>query len=426
MKTNRVKLTKNFIDKLPLSIEKSQRYFDTDTPYLIIEVGKRSKTFKLYKKIKGKVKTITLGTFPEYSVTEMRRKAASVFVALNEGKNPNFKGHSLKSYSQSFYEYTHSRYKKGDVSESWLNSCLRHLNLKQSIYPALPDIAIEQFTQGKAYKYLNEVETKHSPTVRDSMLKVLSAMFTKAFNEEVISVNPFQSIKIIANTPRERVLSVDEVNALIESAKHEDLIYLHVLTSLILTGQRKNNVLSMRWEDINLNTKTWIIPASLSKNKKRVELSLSEQMIKLLNLRKELTKNQGEYVFPSNKKPTTHISEKTSKGSWWYRIRARAGLHFPHDKEKNVQVHDLRRTYATLQLRSGTDITVVSKNLGHSNIGVTSSVYAHTNMEQMKQSNQSYADLIFGNSNTSTIDIDKMTQEEKDHLLRELINRASP
>jgi integrase len=44
---------------------------------------------------------------------------------------------------------------------------------------------------------------------------------------------------------------------------------------------------------------------------------------------------------------------------------------------RRVRFHDVRHTHATLLLESGADISVVSKRLGHANVGFTAKVYAH-------------------------------------------------
>lgn len=50
----------------------------------------------------------------------------------------------------------------------------------------------------------------------------------------------------------------------------------------------------------------------------------------------------------------------------------RAGVALPH-----LRPHDLRHTYATISLRSGVPIEVVSKNLGHAKISITLDIYRH-------------------------------------------------
>lgn len=48
--------------------------------------------------------------------------------------------------------------------------------------------------------------------------------------------------------------------------------------------------------------------------------------------------------------------------------------------------HDLRHAYATLMLESGDELTVISKNLGHSNLSTTADVYSHLTRTMQKQS----------------------------------------
>lgn len=42
-----------------------------------------------------------------------------------------------------------------------------------------------------------------------------------------------------------------------------------------------------------------------------------------------------------------------------------------------IRFHDLRHTYATLSLEAGTDLSIVSKNLGHSSYAITADTYSH-------------------------------------------------
>lgn len=44
---------------------------------------------------------------------------------------------------------------------------------------------------------------------------------------------------------------------------------------------------------------------------------------------------------------------------------------------RTMRLHDLRHVAASLMISSGADISVVSKRLGHSTIGVTSDLYGH-------------------------------------------------
>ena len=63
--------------------------------------------------------------------------------------------------------------------------------------------------------------------------------------------------------------------------------------------------------------------------------------------------------------------------AFYYGVRAR--------KLPIVSVHGLRHTYATLGLRAGTSIKVVSQALGHSTISITGDVYTHVLRDQLDE-----------------------------------------
>ncbi len=425
MSKKSINFTKRTLENLPLSTDKEIRYYDSKVPYLILAVGKQHKTFKLYKKIQGKVRTITLGKFPEYSITEMRDKAAATFTALLEGKELNKKTYTTHSFISDYLTFQRHRFEAGNLSKSGFDSIVRHLNGNKIHYPKLPDKPLTEFKRGDASKYLEKVQINHSATVRDKMLTTLKSMFNNALDKELVSINPFSNIKKIAEKQRERYLSKEEIKALIEASKVEDLMYQHLLLSLLITGQRKENVLNMKWEDIDLDRAVWLIQSDESKSKRNMETAITDEMLKILKLRSEMNLTNSKYVFPSPRKSNAAISEKTAKGSWWYRIRERAGLHYPDDKNKNVTVHDLRRTNATIQLQSGFDISTVSKTMNHSNISITAKVYAHVSLKQKRQAVQSVENQVLGTTSQAKPDISTMTTEQKDKLLQELLDDSA-
>ena len=65
-------------------------------------------------------------------------------------------------------------------------------------------------------------------------------------------------------------------------------------------------------------------------------------------------------------------------------VRRRLQLILEHAGCKHVRFHDLRRTFATLSLKSGVDVKTLSGALGHYSAGFTLNTYTHATA-QMKQ-----------------------------------------
>jgi integrase len=67
-----------------------------------------------------------------------------------------------------------------------------------------------------------------------------------------------------------------------------------------------------------------------------------------------------------------------------------------HPELPRLRFHDLRHTHASVPLRAGVPITVVSRRLGHSSIAITGDVYQHVNSEMAGDAAERAAALIFG------------------------------
>ena len=62
---------------------------------------------------------------------------------------------------------------------------------------------------------------------------------------------------------------------------------------------------------------------------------------------------------------------------------------------RNIRIHDLRHTNATIMLLSGTNMKVVSERLGHSNIEISMNRYSHILEEMDKEASKNLSDLLF-------------------------------
>ncbi len=143
-----------------------------------------------------------------------------------------------------------------------------------------------------------------------------------------------KGIKFFKEKQRDRFLQADKLTRLFTALKNEPnkLIKNYVYISLF-TGARKSNVLSMRWADINFNTREWNIEDS--KNGENLLIVLVDEVINAL---KELKiNNETNFVFPSSKSKYGHLQDPKKT---WNKILNNANL-------ENVRLHDLRRTLAS-------------------------------------------------------------------------------
>jgi integrase len=178
--------------------------------------------------------------------------------------------------------------------------------------------------------------------------------------------NPASGITPFPETERERFLDGDELRRFLESLMQEPELWRDYFFLCLFAGQRRRNVQAMRWDEISLERASWTIPGYKSKNRKLIDVPLSNKALAILERRKQDA--TGEWVFPSPTSASGHIEEPKKV---WKRILKRA-------KIRDLHLHDLRHTNASWQVIEGASLPVVGKTLGHLD-SKTTQRYAHLN-----------------------------------------------
>jgi integrase len=196
-------------------------------------------------------------------------------------------------------------------------------------------------------------------------LACLKSIYTKAIEWEKASHNPMKKVKLFRESnAKERVLCHDEMNCLIKAASS------HIKSILIIalnTGMRRNEILSLKWGNIDFAKKYIYIEDS--KNGKSRKVPINQMVMDALcNIDKS-----NEWVFYNH---YTNDNIKDIKTGFKAACR-RAGI-------DNLRLHDLRHTAATKMIEAGVDLVTVSKILGHSSIQMTMR-YAHPTPENMQR-----------------------------------------
>jgi len=181
--------------------------------------------------------------------------------------------------------------------------------------------------------------------------------------------NPTEGVPLYdANNARERFLTAAETQRLKEELeKSENPQLKNIIALLLLLGCRKRELLDSRWEQFDLERRSWRIPLSKSGKARHVPLSSAA-----LSVLAQLPKwEKCPFVVPNPKTfhPYTCIFRS------WDTARKNAGL-------PDVRLHDLRHSAASNLVNCGRSILEVSKILGHSQLK-TSQRYAHLSQETL-------------------------------------------
>ena len=122
-------------------------------------------------------------------------------------------------------------------------------------------------------------------------------------------------------------------------------------------------MLGATWGQFDLEQGVWIKPSAHTKQKRSHRVPLSGPAVELL--RKMQLNASGEFLFPGRLpgKPLTEIKK------FWDSVCRQADL-------KDLRIHDLRHTYASVLASSGISLPIIGGLLGHTQPGTTAQ-YAH-------------------------------------------------
>jgi integrase len=399
--TRRVSLTKMFIEKLTCPPDRrAVVVYDDSVRSLCIHVTRTSKSFYVYRKSHGRPLRYKLGSFPELSVDVARKRAMKDLGEIVQGKDPREERKAIRESVtlQDLFE----RWEKG------------HANLRHTAKTRVTDKSRFEtcFGNWKARKIgtikEQHVRSKHAELAEERGHVTANRaiqLLRRLFNFARLQPNPAgnKAVQFFAERPRSRYLLGDELPKFFKALNDEpNEAFRDFFQLALLTGARRGNVQSMRWDEVKLRESTWIIPAEKSKNHEPVYVHLVDVAKAILERRLRDAQRRkvdgderyGEWVFPSKRfdARTPHLTE--AKGAW-ERVLARA-------KIKNLRVHDLRRTLGSYQAIGGASLPIIGKSLGHGDGSEATAIYARLQLDPVRASVNAAASAILAAGNAES------------------------
>lgn len=410
-----IRFLKSAFDRVT-STGKAETYFIPERTGLRMEVSAEGrKRFRLIKKAMGKTVFVSLRDDAGvmiywgencHSADDVQNAYDEALRQLKAGINPNEQAQAAReaatladlftSYCTHFEQQIRAgerRPKSLSQAEGlWRNHIKAKLGSKKAA----------EISDVQAAKFMNDLLAATAYGTHNKVLRLLKSMFNHGIKRtRLLERSPFAGISLLTEPKRERRLTLDELYRLRDALALEKPLYQDVVQMLLLTGQRKGIVYSMEWAEIDRQRGTWTISASKMKAKRQHVVPLGAAAMEILERRSAEARPGEKYVFPapSIRSQTGHIVEKTGDSSFWRRVIKRAGLYDPDNPDKNLRVHDLRRSVASWAVENGASIQSVSKLLGHSNIALTASVYSHLSTDTVRAEMTGTELLLMGRDN---------------------------
>ncbi|MGT3185006.1 tyrosine-type recombinase/integrase [Yersinia enterocolitica] len=165
---------------------------------------------------------------------------------------------------------------------------------------------------------------------------------------------------------RVRWIEKNQARALINSLETDWM--RRIVSFALLTGARKGEILSLKWENVNLSRRIAVITAENAKSGKARPLPLNDEAVKII---RECPKD-SDYVFSRNGVPKYQIAR-----SEFSRALNRAGI-------TDFRFHDLRHTWASWHVQNGTPLMILKELGGWEKLEMVNK-YAHLSTEHLSQ-----------------------------------------
>lgn len=359
-------LTKSFVATAACAPGRNKvDYFDLDQRGFMLEVrASGGKTFyQRYTDERGRERQYKIGPADALTLEQARRKARIVLAQALLGEDPQDKRKELRAIP-TLTELVRDRYMPHvkAYKRSW---CTDETVLRIHILPPLGNLHLDEITGTAIADLIKAMRDKGYATgTTNRVLILLRYIFNLARKWKIpgIRENPTFGLSTAPDVQRDRFLTPEETQRLIASINvDENRVAAQAIMLLLLTGARRNEVTHAKWEYIDWNRSSLLVP--ISKTGRPRTIALNGQALALLRAITPIPGNP--YIFPS---PVTG-RPSASLHFPWARIRERAML-------DDVRLHDLRHSYASFLVNNGISLYVVQGLLGHTQPRTTQR-YAH-------------------------------------------------
>lgn len=339
----------------------------------------------------GRMRRMTIGKYPAWSVAAARKRAGDLRKAVDRGEDPMGARHDERAAAT--VKDMCQRYKEEHLPRKSASSQRNDkAAIARPIRPALGAVKVRDVTFSDIDRLHRKLRA--TPYMANRTLALLSKMFSLSIRWGMRVDNPCRGVERFREDKRERYLTADERGRLLvamaeagadeknEARQAEIRRTVNAFRLAMLTGCRIGEALGATWEQIDIEAGVWTKPAATTKQRKEHKTYLNAPARALLTGMRPM--DAAGWVFPSR----VGEGHQTDYRHTWQAIRAAAKL-------ADLRVHDLRYNFASEGASVGLSLPMIGALLGHTNPATTAR-YAHLMADPLKQAVEAIGSRLAG------------------------------
>jgi integrase len=360
------RLTKRLIAETPFPKKGQVFVRDAELPGFALRVTKGRKSFILEKRIHGRMRRFTIGPYGPLTVEQARKLAEGEVGAIAQGEDPaqrrkdRLNEPTFGDLTKQYLERHAPRKRSARDDQAMLNTHLNFFRNRKLTDITRNDVARLHAKIGEA-----------APYRANRLVALLRKMFNLGKDWGLShGDNPATRIAFFREESRDRFVQPEELPRLFQAIVEEPNVYIRaVFLTALLTGARRTEVLSMRWEDVSLARAEWRIPQT--KAGRPHCLPLPNLLVAMLG---SLPRADGHPFVFVGQNGAAHVQNIKRT---WHRVRTKAEI-------PDVRFHDLRRTLGSWLAASGESLQLIGKVLNHRDVSTTA-IYARLDLNPVRQ-----------------------------------------
>jgi integrase len=360
------KLTKRFVERVPIS-DRAAFFWDAELKRFGVKVSPTgTKSYLVQYRMGGRgatTKRYTIGKHGPWNVASAREEAERLLRLVDTGVDPRqVKKDQIRVDKELNFAQYARRFLEEYGIKNWRarNYAIAESNMRRWIIPVLGSSSLPNITRKDIVSVLDRVPGSSSALPR-SLFALIRKLFNWAVERGDIERSPIEAMRgPAAPQSRDRVLSDEELWFVILCSEEVGEPFCTFIRLLILTGQRREEVAGMKWNELDRHVMKWSIPSERSKNRNVHDVPLSEIACSTLD------RLAGGTRWPKRGYVLTTTGSTPISG--YSKAKARLDRIVADVMKREIpawRLHDLRRTFATNMQRLGVRFEVVEALLNH-------------------------------------------------------------